>query len=442
MNLESFKDDLNRVINNSANIDSNEKSLLRSLFNRLSDYTDSHMNGIREMVREQLESDFGNTDNDFEVRTVLADRQMKDSFIASNSYCPVIPEKDGNDEDDGYFGVFFDCTYEKFRDICAGNCYKAVVTLRNSDKPVECMCTLVPDSVFVQYEEVLYLLARQYNVKKPLIFSPYARKFALVKFRNNALNTGDIADIELVGIGTKYMPTTEYTLMWNVRIEDTDDSDSLPNCPADIMKISPYFDSVYYKRTFINTPENVYFIFHFRDMEKFYFVRKEDTLYVASDVNLANLKYEKVTLLPDSDGSRCFTNYFRTNTFSGARVRSQADIIYALSSFSDNPYGVVISDDIRVVSDSRKISGKLKRFRNYNSDVSYYADAEINKVTYESIARSRRLRSSLYCIVPFSGSELCADYANYVIEYLNETYPEFNWIGVDGNGLDMAELFD
>lgn len=439
INLENFKEDLNTIINNSANIDSNEKALFRNLFNKLSDYTDFHVNNIKETVKEQLESNFGNMNTDFEVRTVLANKIMKESFIAQRSYCPVICEQDETDENNKYFGVFFDCTYEKFRDICAKISYNAVVTLKNSDKPVECLCTLVPDSVFVQYEEILYRIARQYGVKKPLIFSPYARKFALIKFRNNDFKTSDIADIKFTDINEKYMPTTEYTLMWNVLIEDTDEY-TIP-CTED-MKISPYFNSVDYRRVFLNTPENVYFVFCFRNTEKFYFVRKEDMLYVSSDVDLTTVPYEKVTLLNDFESTECFRNYFKPNTFSGARVRSQADIIYTLNSFNNNPYDVVISEDIRVVSDSKKIPESLKKFKNYNSDVSYYADTAMNTITYESIARSRRLRSSLYCIVPFSGGEIREDYANYVIEYLNEMYPEFNWIGVDGNGLDMAKLFN
>ncbi len=424
--INELKTKLNYVIQTSNALDKNGKDMMKDLFNSLSEYTQNHIEQISDNVETQIRSKYETKTDKFNIMTILVANEKADELERKDKYYPIY---NSNDSEKTKFGLFFDCSYERFMEICSGR-YTASIKLQNGQVINKCECSISPDDIYAAQEWILFRAAKQYDIKRPLIFSPYSRKFATVILKDRSIRVEEIADLKRDKIGERYMSSNQYRLMWNVKYEDLI-GDSIPEART-LNYVTPLFEKLMYKRTFVNTKSNMYYLFDFENTERLSVIREGGTLYVASDVNLAEIPYHRITILdPNEDIANKFENYYQPNLFSHTRLRSKADIIYTLRSFCNNPYGVTISENIKIAMQGDKILTELRRFKNYNANFSYYRDPTLERVNYDSMMRSQKLKSSLYCIVAFSGENICGDYANYVIEYLNDTYPEFNWIGVE-----------
>ena len=414
MNEQS--DELRQIIEESS-LSAEKKDTLTKLFSRLNEYSRNHIELIENSVEEQMRYRFNGEDENFKVKTALVRKEKAETLRRSHILDYICkPDKDS-------LGVFFDCSYEEFIRFCDKRTYK--VTVRTSTQISDCSCELRPDFRYVSQEEILYRTAYQYRIKKPVIFSPYARKYASLKLKNCDLKPEYITEIIIDGIPEKITKTTcEYSLMWNVSVSGEEEVREFPyiQIPAPKELITPYFENTLYKKTFSEISPYDYIVFDLSGKENFFFLRNRKELYISSDYDIINMSYSKVTLLNGSfdEDTECFFNFFKPNIFLNTRVRSHADILYVLNSFNNNPYHINISEEFKV-----EVPEKLETIKNYDKqNASYYRNNS------HSINKTKNLRSSLNCVIYFYGGKFTEDYANYVLEYLNEKYPEFNWQGV------------
>lgn len=400
-----------------------ERDMLIRLFSKLYKYSSEHINEIRNEVNNELRLSSAKHDSAFNVRTSLMKKENVKG--AENYFLPVISP----DEID--LGAFFECTYEEFVRICDVKKYRAVV--RSGSLTDECTCRLRRNCIFANAESIVFRLAEQYGIKRPAIFSPYARKYASVildycRFPENAINSIEIEEIPQMMMKL----SSDYVLMWNLKVTDGDVITMQPaesHIPEKL--VTPMFGSKKYKLTFKDIHSNDFILFNNYDDEQLSFIRNADMgeLYVGSDTDFSDMSWQKISLMSEGIGfSEVFVNYYNGQLPRCTRVRTHTDIISTLNAFNNNPFGVNISEDYKIEYHDNYDSS-LRTVKNYEKDVAYYAPINIRRINAEQKMRTIGLKSSVNCIIKFSGSQNKEDYANYVLEYLNEYYPEFHWQG-------------
>jgi len=406
---------IENIIRNS-NLSDDEKEILCLLSERLVSYGKEHYNCIQDKVEKELELELADYDEDFCVKTVLVDSERAEQLFNRGHFDYVIDKKKV------LFGAFFDCSYKKFKEICSSKTYTARVVSRGKTHYKECVFRA--NYKFVEREKIVFRAAEQYKSKRPVIYSPYARKFAMINFTDKEFDTSTITEITIDDIPEEMKLTNEYYLMWNVSVKqkNLDSTESmLPS--AAVRKKTPFFDTLKYKMCYITNPKDM-ILFDFENNVDFELIREENNVYVSSDTDLHNLKYQILTFL---DGAAendiiTFENYYRRSFFPVRRARTYADILNIIYSFNDNPFDIHISENPEICHKNSNEDIK------YDSDCAYYPPVRKSQIR-DYCKRTIPKKSSLNCILTFSGGFMTEDYAYYVVEYLNEYYPEIKWLG-------------
>lgn len=425
MNMNAdINDQLKNQINQMSDIidgsisDHEEAELLKKLFSKLSDYNIKHLDDVISNVRKSF-SDTINRSDRISIKNVLADRSNAVKFVADNVMDYVVsPEKLG-------IGVFIDLSYSKLVNEYKDKKYN--VTICTDNGKYDFRCTLVQSTKFVRAERILKKLAEQYHISAPLIYMPYARKYFELKIKDCDIPKESITDVIIDGIPSECVkPNCKYFLMWNVSVKEISSEPTYiedgTDCP-EVDTVVPYFDRLRYKRKYLNVQPDEYYLFKFPEYEKFCICRESDKIVIYTEKKFTWVQAQKLMLLTGNiDLSfNVYSNYFRKNTLFSSRVRSYADIEYVIDCFRDNPFDIGISDRFKIEYHSDM--GKINTIKNYDVDYAYY--------DYDKEDRNQniKLKSSVNCILTFSGGKNTEDFADYVLEFLNVRYPEFNWQG-------------
>lgn len=398
--------------------DNNTKEVFKKLFSNIYDYNSEHIEHILENVRQGFNTSLETTD--IEIKNILADRQ---TAVELKEYDYVINPSHLKT------GVFINLPYEELMRNYADKTFR--ITLITSDESYTVNGKLRRSSVFVKREKILRNLAEQYKIKFPMIYMPYARKYFELIINNFPVDKELITDITIDGIDSDILkPNCRYFLMWNISIKDRIDSiqfleNENPGNIIETDKVTPYFDRLVYSREYINIQPNQYILFDFIGAGKYSISRRDDRICVCCENVPPKLDGRIITVLSGNtdNPSEIFTNYYKKHYIVSGRLRSYADIEYALSCFRDNPWNIRIGDDFKI--EYQNNMKHLEVIMNYDKDYTYYPEEE-NTDSDNTI----NLRSSVNCIITFSGGTYTDDFANYVLDFLRRNYPEFNWQGV------------
>ena len=245
---------------------------------------------------------------------------------------------------------------------------------------------LKPNYRFVAAEEKFYRIAQLYGVPV-LVYSPYARRAVDVCIFGEASKL----DLRLTENNLAGKLMTNHKLYWNVAIDSVSwDSVSLDGeyrCTVedDLSFVLPSSDAA---------------------IDDELDVRREGNQIVFRTARGLPLdKVERIKILPQESkiASRLLTKQ---------RLRTQGDIEFVLSGLARDDYSCRFGS----------FDAAAGNITGYAKGHEYFTSADENLL---------RAKSRLpLCSVKFSGEGIfLTDYANFVLNFMAERYPEFNWTG-------------
>ncbi|MBR1592841.1 MAG: hypothetical protein IJ666_07515 [Ruminococcus sp.] len=432
-----LENEMERLVRESDVNSRETKILLEKLFGKLSEYNSEKIQRLHEEAENQIFSREYNT-KFRRIYTALADNKILDMI---GNFFPVADPSLKFDIDRGevkqkdFIGVFFSCSYDEFIKYTDSGTYDRYYDISVDGRDTKCSFRV--NYSFTAAEKFLAMAAEQYGFDFPLIYSPFSRRFAELIIHDDDIDKSKIKSIDYKSLSEVIeADTLTHTLVWNVKItertvpplKDNADlpQDSLVSCERIIPSKEYVFKSIY------KCQENEYIIFDGIDADNTAVTRRKgkNEIYVVYDAQQKINPVRKLLISePDetelSKFGMSFVNYFSPCIFNKIRVNTCADILYVTGCFNNNPFGVSVSEDITVLRDNipeNTISA-------YNQPHRYYKYLPFGNYTqnkHRGIPESR----GVCCVLKFSGYSIFAeDYARYVLEYLNEKYPEFYWVG-------------
>ncbi|MCX4375248.1 MAG: hypothetical protein OSJ61_03665 [Lachnospiraceae bacterium] len=441
------------IIINSGIADTNTKNTLNDLFNALSDFTVNQLKSIENKSTNTSVLGYSLEDQ-INIYTALVSHadynDMKfPSFspIASTFGKINIYEDDSEKDVKNFIGVFFCCDYEQFIEITDSGTYNRYYQIIIDGKTL--LCQFEVDYTFVTKENTLQNISHQYGINVPMIFSPYSRRFARIKFIDNEvfIDVKKIKTIEFPELAEYISGTTiSHTLVWNIKIIANKPipsfSDSISSIDVEeLVNYSKGFNpskyliaSQHYKyMQEYKCRKNEYILFENPNNLRLALSRniKSSILYVMYNSEESLHSETRVTISQPSDielkNMSTYQNYFDKGLYLLPRLHTFADISYVINCFTNNPYSLSIGDF--TIERNNNIQERYGSFISpYNQYHRYYGriSREINigqKIPLHSTAST-----PIYCIIPFvGGNRFKDDYIRYVIEFLSHNYPEVLW---------------
>ncbi len=414
----NLKVDINNIIDDSRIDDLKIKSILKDIFQELIEYQENLRQNTDKQIKEEYLSEKRDWDDVWQIKTMLEDKNNIDIGIG-NGFRPI---KIGNsiyfandtmermakvNKEENQF--FLNCMYDELESLCQKKYHGFILTKENEKK--DFTYKIVQQYRFVEAEKLLYEIANLYKIKKPCIFSPYARRAVDICIENISSDEFFAAqkyDFCLDENNLQGVLLTNFVLMWNVDIQKENE----PLKGLEPSEKEPYYQYFYNedikKNSFIYT-KNICNHIYKKDTEIRIFCRDK----------MEKNEYKKINILDTKKNNNIvFENTFEINYINKYNyLRTKADVMYVLNLFNN-----VNSDYNCSLISIGSINNNEKSIVRYRKEHSYFK--EQNEVYFS------RLRNKPYIYVKFSGKGIfLIDYTNYVLHYLESKYPEFNWVG-------------
>lgn len=451
MNYDELKTNLTTIIDNSENIDKCQKTILKTLFSNLAEYDKNRLDELKKEVSSKIQEKEYSKEKPGIIITALVNKKVN-----YNNFTNIIDFK--ND----FIGAFFNCSYEEYLKITDNNPYdknyEIEIEIKNENSIIPAFCRLKTDSSYVDIEKYLYSVYEQYNIDTPMIFSPYARKFAKIVIDDESINLTKIKRIIFKNedLNKKLKGTTlDSTLIWNVNILEKnvpclDENLSENEINKIKYNIEAYESNSYFIPNKTNTQiidvykclKNQFILFHGLGNKRIGIGRNRDEsrLFVLRDGSIKIEPYAKLSV-KDIDEEKLknpdfYRNFYNQALFNMPRIRSKADIFYVINAFNDNPYGISIEENVdistnKILPQSEDVGGGVTKVTEGVFENRIYDYEDCHRYYNTSEDKSIKLKNSTTCCLAFRGKDkvLAEDYARYVLAFLNKKYPEFYWIG-------------
>ncbi len=313
---------------------------------------------------------------------------------------------------------FVNASYSEIENFCAPKEYHGLFVSKDGTKK-NFAYTLQRHERFIYHEKILFELAALYKIRRPIIFSPYARKAVDIKI--SGVTTSDFANRKIFDLLLTENNLQEKLqiggLYWNVQIEE----DELKSGGA----VEEYFGAdgnlirYEYFHTF-NNDENI-FVLPAQPCENLNVEISggERKFKIGYSSVLQECAYKKITLLDfEKNDAEFFTNDFpRPND--KLRLRTEGDVEKVLACFNATRAGKIFPANFESFN-----AKNFKPLPIYRREDKYFIAPETRLLG--------KVRNKPICVINFGGAGVFKiDYANFVIHYLEQNYPEFNWAGVE-----------
>ena len=428
MNLEQ---DMKQIIAR-AYPDDDERQTLEKIFSALATHQKNFLDGLKNRVlSESAVKDFdenfsvtvklvkrGDTEN---LRGVFPIKTDTDLIFADENESPF---EESPKPDENIFGseFFLAVGYDDLKNFCEPKTYRGLaVTADGTTKNFS--YTLRRHEKFVRAEKILFDVAALYKVRRPVIFSPYARK--AVEIKVDGLNTDDLKtlksfDLKLAQNRLDGKLLTDRKLCWNVKISNEDTNQG--------GEVEEYFGS--------DGQLIRYEYFHtFNGDEKIFVLPNQpcDDLHVTTDDGERKIRLGYNSVLKER-GCRivelCDVEKISDDTFTNEdfprknlklRLRTEGDVEKVLACFNSTTFGKKFPAHFKKLGGSEN-ARPIKIYRRED----FYPVSKENRLLGAQ-------RTKPTCFVKFAGgnSIFKTDYANFVLFYMSRNYPEFGWAGVD-----------
>ena len=404
-----------------AQLDSDLKTYLKKSLNAIY----SHERKIMSELKSEVETDLKSGRNFLTIVTALVPREKIPVMTEKNFYAV---DKDGlSDKNLSVFfktppafdvkkifgesnsgSYFLCCPYEEVEQLC-----KKTFVGRNGTKTFS--YRLVPQKRLVEQEMRLFRLAELYKIKTPIIFSPYARRAVDIQILDE-IEPGDF-DFDFSGNAElKGKILGDCILMWSVSVKSNVESKSYVS-PNDDEKFHRYiFDSGVNKKSFVLPSVTSEILVEAKRIN-------DNRIDIISSGELED-NFEILKIVAPKidktfpDDIEIFSNTCDTDRLiEKTRLRTAGDVNYILSSLAQGEFSCAFE----TLTDSPPAN----RIKSYQKNFGHnYFTSHAEELF--------RLKAKLpYCLVKFKAPEkYLADYANFVLHFLNRNYPEFSWTGV------------
>lgn len=314
---------------------------------------------------------------------------------------------------------FVNASYNEIENFCAPKKYQGLFVSNDGTKK-NFTYTLQRHERFIYHERILFELAALYKIRRPIIFSPYARKAVDVKISGvSASDFSNRKNFDLLLAENNLLEKLQIgKLYWNVKIEQ----DEIQSGST----VEEYFGAdgnlirYEYFHTF-NNDENIFVLpaQHCDDLH-IKIDGGERKFKLGYSSVLKERAYKKITLLNfEKNSSEIFTNDFpRPND--KLRLRTEGDVEKVLSCFNATRTGKIFPAKFESFN-----AKNFKPLPIYRREDKYFIAPETHLLG--------KIRNKPICVINFGGGAgiFKTDYANFVIHYLEQNYPEFNWAGVE-----------
>ena len=348
---------------------------------------------------------------------------------------------------------FLDCSYETAEALCSAE-YTDDYPFRGcvdaDGEKTEFRYRLARDWRCIGEERLLFDIADVYRIRKPVIFSPYSRRAVKIQLpccesaAAERLQKQDAADLEPYllkenGLQDKLLAGRQ--LLWNIGLGEVSLPQYNPGEKSDSCYVAPYGDREIYRYEFTEQKGGSFICPESEEMPKLIAAEKDVQKGQITLITrrLLSGKCRSLRIISPKDNiaeykRRGHKAIFFGNIFdcgnSGAscfsakeRLRTRGDIERVLYGFNMPEHGYSCS--FERVSDSAKTD--LQVCRRYSADLSYGASCDVCRE--QTLYGTRRVLP--FCHVRFSGeTKFLVDYANYVLFFLENRYPDFRWVGV------------
>lgn len=425
------KDKIKEIIARSYPDDNDERQVLEKIFFALAEHQENFLKELeRRIVEEQLDND---CETDFEIAVKLIKRddlRSRRGFFPLKTSSDLIfaeqnesPFEDLSTATEKIFqnNFFLDVRYEDIKNFCEPKKYQGfIITAEGTRKNFSYI--LRRHEKFIAQEKILFELAEFYKIRRPVIFSPYARKAVEIKIDGVAeedLANMQTFDLMLVENGLAEKLLTDCELCWNVQIE-TAETNHGGECEEYIGA-----DEILIRYEYFHTFERKEKIFvlpnQHCDNLRIKIIDDDRKIIFGYNSILKERGCKVIKMNSVEEISHTFTNAFPRKN-STLRLKSKGDLEKVLSCFNVTRFGKMFPAHFGSF-------GNNKNFRPiviYRREDQYFIPAE-NRLL-------GNLRNKATCYVKFFGdsqAKFKTDYANYVLYYLSQNYPEFIWAGIE-----------
>lgn len=414
--------EIKKIISRFFPPDGADRQTFEKVFSVLAKHQENFLNALKTRIDEEKKKpDF---EKDFEIAVKLVrrgDAESKRGFFSvdvGSSF--IFPNGAESPLEKNSF--FIAASYEEIKNFCEpkkfrGQLVKADGTTKNF------FYSLQRHDRFVRHEKILSEVAALYKIRRPVIFSPYARKAVDIKILNcESADFKNLRDLNLRTAENNLQGKllTDCELCWNVKIENDETRHD-----------GELAEKEYYIGADGNLIRYEYF-YTFDKSEKVFILPAQhcDDLRINSaDERKIILGYNsvlkerdyKIIHLNDIENisDEVFTNDFpRQNE--KLRLKTAGDVEKVLSCFNATRMGKIFPASFE--------SFPAKNF----TPIEIYCREDSYSTPIENYLIGK-VREKPICLIKFDGEKniFKTDYVNYVVHYFEQNYPEFNWAGVE-----------
>ncbi|MCR5833907.1 MAG: hypothetical protein K6G55_04575 [Selenomonadaceae bacterium] len=445
--MKTIRDDLEKIIGQS-DIPDDWKKILQETMKSVITRNDSVLSEIRQNVLQEK----SNLDCEWSpkwniVTALVATNRIHDmagfrslSFDKTDNLLgePLLIDITGN--------FFLDCSYEETVNLCSDEYsdeypYRGYVDIRGEKIPFR--YRLAHDLYYVNDERILFNTADIYQIKRPVIFSPYSRRAVKIQIPRQYVDVAELLE-ENIDDMTPYLLeenklkgklVTDKRLMWNIQTAIV----PLPQYTVDDDEntsfFAPYGDNEIYRYEFRNLRANEFICPDDDDLKNVMTAqitsKKDEERQTITLITKKQLTHPctSIRIIQTQDNNfsdnSVFHNYgYKAEyiCFTGERLRTRGDIERIL-------YGLKMSEKNLICSFQGIYDEGCQDFnviQPYNRELMY---GIVNSRREQSLYKTRR--KFPICCLKFTGSnKFLTDYASYVLSFLENRYPEFQWVGV------------
>ena len=429
MNYE-LERDMKKIIADTYSSDNDERRMLEKIFFALAEHQENFLNELETRIAE--ESAANNFEADFDIAVKIVKRGDSESrrglFPIKTSSDLILSERKESPFENNPIAAneifqanfFLDVNYEDIKNFCEPKKYVGkIITADGTVKNFS--YSLRRHEKFIAREKILFDLAALYKIRRPIIFSPYARRAVEIKIDGLAeedfLNVQDF-DLRLTDNGLSGKLLTDCELCSNIQVETTDTNSG--------GEIEEYVgaDEILIRYEYFHT---------FERGDKIFILPNQpcDDLRIKLSDDERKIIFGYNSILKERDckvvrfnrveeiSANTFTNDFPRKN-STVRLRTEGDLEKVLALFNMTRFGKIFPAHFDNIGGNKN----FKPITIYRREDQYFIPTE-NRLL-------GKFRNKAVCYVKFSGAgQFKIDYANYVLHYLSQNYPEFTWAGVD-----------
>ncbi|MBR6012747.1 MAG: hypothetical protein IK062_03065 [Selenomonadaceae bacterium] len=419
--------EIKKIISRLYSQDGEERQMFEKIFFALAEHQEKFLNELEKRIDDENKPH--NLEKDFEIVVKLVKRgdlESKRNFFSIDANSNFIfsdggelPFKNFSTVGNSFFILE---SYGNIKNFCEPRKFQGQV-VTNDGTTKEFSYSLQRHERFIRREKILSEIAELYKIHRPIIFSPYARKAVDIKiFDCNISDFENLQDLNLQLEENKLQGKllTNFELCWNLKIENSEtrrggelaEEEHYIGADGNLIR-HEYFHTFDKNEKIFVLPDQ-----HCNDLRINFDDERKIILGYNSVLRERACKIVSLNTI-ENVSEEVFTNDFPKPN-NKLRLQTAGDVEKVLSCFNLSHMGKKFPTSFESFN-----AKNFSPIEIYRREDSYFVPSEKKLLG--------RVRNKPICLIKFGGDKTIfkTDYANYVIHYFEQNYPEFNWAGVE-----------